>query len=161
MVVDNQINTAVLLQAVQHLAARLDLVGSVTYGRSDSRIEAIEACSHEIAHRIFTGPDFEERLCNLVPRGASSYKLTARRMANRHEASALRIEVVALGRLGCEIRLRTLWARSKFARVDGRNRPPWASMILPLTTREDRSVCTMIRWIRGALAELCCPQRVH
>jgi hypothetical protein len=150
-------STVTLLRAVQHLAASLDLVGYVTYGRSGSGVGAIEALAHEIAHRIFTGPDFEEHLYNL----SSSHKATTRRMANRHEAAALRVEVTALGRLGCEIGLRTLWGRSKFARVDGRNRPLWASMILPLTAREDRSVCTMIRWIRGALAELRYPQRVH
>jgi hypothetical protein len=129
-----------LLVAVLRLTESLDLVGSVTYGRPDSKIATIEACAHEIAHRIFTGPEFEHRLDSMSPCEA-----------NRHEASALRVEVAVLDRLGCKVPLRALWSRTNWKCADGSRQPTWAAMTVPLTMREDRCAFVMIRWLRRAL----------
>lgn len=129
-----------LLAAVLRLTESLDLVGSVTYGRPDSKIATIEACAHEIAHRVFTGPEFEHRLDNMLPWAA-----------NRHEASALRVEVTVLDRLGCKVHLRTLWSRANWKYTDRSSRPAWASMTVPLTMREHRCTLVMIRWLQRAL----------
>jgi hypothetical protein len=135
-----------LLDGLRHLAESLDLVGDVTYGRRFSRIAAIEACAHEVAHYIFTGSNFESRLLSM-----------SEKAANRHEASALRVEVAVLDRLGCKVPLRSLWLRSNWNCVDGRKRPPWITLIAPLTVRENRCVLVMIRKIQKALWTVCQP----
>ena len=126
-----------LLVAVLHLADSLDLVGFVIYGRQGTKIATIEACAHEISHWVFTGPAFDSRLVNM-----------SWRAANRQEASALRVEVAVLDRLGCKVSRHTLWARVNWC---GNKRPSWASMGLPLTLREARCVRTMTRLLQGAL----------
>lgn len=129
-----------LLAAILHLVESLGLVGAVTYGRRGTKIATIEACAHEISHWVFTGPTFESRLVNMSSRAA-----------NRHEASALRVEVAVLDRLGCKVSMHTLWARANWNDDYGNKRPSWASMGLPLTPREDRCVRTMIRRVQDAL----------
>ena len=134
-----------LLAAILHLAESLGLVGAVTYGRRGTKIATIEACAHEISHWVFTGPAFDSRLVNM-----------SWRAANRHEASALRVEVAVLDRLGCKVSRYTLWARANWY---GNKRPSWASMGLPLTPREDRCVRTMIRRLQGALDAVSAAER--
>jgi len=129
-----------ILTALGHLAESLDLVGAVTYGRRGSKIATIEAFAHEIAHRVFSGPTFEPLLVKMSPCAA-----------NRHEASALRVEIAVLDRLGCRISLRTLWANANW-HVDSKNkRPPWATMTLPFTVREERCVIAIIKNLRRSL----------
>jgi hypothetical protein len=135
-----------LRRGLECLADRMGLVGDVTYGRPGSQIAVIESCAHEIAHRLLTGPQFEILLQRL-PSAAS----------NRHEASALRVEVAALGLLGCKVSLRTLWERANWRGdsfdeiVRGALRPLWITMTRELTAREDRCV----RWL------LMMVERVH
>ena len=137
-----------LLAAILHLVESLGLVGAVTYGRRGTKIAAIEAGAHEISHWVFTGPAFDSRLVNMSSRAA-----------NRHEASALRVEVAVLDRLGCKVSMYTLWARANWNDDCGNKRPSWASMGLPLTPREDRCVRTMIRRLQGALDAVSAAER--
>lgn len=123
-----------LLVASVRLTENLDLVGFATYGRRGSEIATVEACLHEIAHHVFTGPKFEQLLLDMSPQAA-----------NRHEASALRVESAVLDHFSCEISLRTLWKRANWKLASGNKRPTWTMMISPLTTREKRCVCTMTR----------------
>jgi hypothetical protein len=89
-----------LLSALLHLVESLGLVGAVTYGRQGTKIATIEACAHEIAHWAFMGPAFDSRLVNMSSRAA-----------NRHEASALRVEVAVLDHFGCKVSMLTLWVK--------------------------------------------------
>jgi hypothetical protein len=134
-----------LLAAIEHLTKCLDLIGFVLYGRSGNRVGLIEAGAHELSHYIFTGPKFDTQLNDFAPRAA-----------NRHEASALRIEVTALQRLDCKISLRTLWARANWREDDLCKPPAWRTMGVALTPREERCVARLIRMVRqAAIATRC------
>ncbi len=62
------------------------------------KLAVVEGIAHELAHTLEAGRKFEQRL----HRASDSE-------ANRHEASALRIEVAALARLGVRVSLPRLW----------------------------------------------------
>lgn len=92
-----------LARALLALGDHLRLVGYATYGRRGSAISVAEAVAHELAHYLLAGPDFEHELREMSARAS-----------DRHEASAIRVEIAALRRLGLEIPLRTLWGRSNW-----------------------------------------------
>lgn len=136
-----------LLSVLTRLAEHWKLSGLPLYGRPGSRIGFIEALAHEVAHRLFTGPDFERQLMRLSPRAS-----------NRHEASALRVEVAALGQLGCKVSLRVLYARANWRDDVRDSRPSWDKMLHDFTSREKRCIARMIQIVlrlhqgRGARA---------
>lgn len=91
------------------------------------RLHIIEGCAHELAHALDLGPDFEMVLDSMTDK-----------VANQHEAAALRIEVAALAKLGIRLSMRRLWASAKW--YDEEAIPPLPQLHRPLNQHEDYCV---------------------
>jgi hypothetical protein len=94
------------------------------------KLGAVEGIAHELAHHLEAGRNFDHRLDS---------KNIDEPTANKHEASALLIEVTALRELGVRLSLRNLW-RSAGWRGDP---PPLTKR--PLTVRERKCVAAFVR----------------
>jgi Bacterial RNA polymerase, alpha chain C terminal domain len=85
----------------------------------------IEGCSHELAHALDLGTDFEDALRDM---GGVE--------ANEHEAAALRIEVAALTILGLRLSMRRLWTTANW---DGDIGVPALAQLQAPLNRHERS----------------------
>lgn len=86
----------------------------------------IEGCAHELAHALDLGPGFE----------LSIWAMDAGE-ANKHEATALRIEVTALAALGVHLSMRRLRASANW---DDSKIPSLTKLHAPLNRHERRCV---------------------
>jgi hypothetical protein len=87
----------------------------------------IEGCSHELAHLLDLGVDFENLLHNMPDEES-----------NKHEASVLRIEASALAALGIPLSMRRLRASANWNGPDGI--PSHTELRAPLNRHEQHCV---------------------
>ena len=90
-----------LESALLRIAERGRLAGINVSGYRE--LGVIEGLSHELAHVLDLGPDFE-----------ASIREMGDVQANEHEAAALRVEVAALAALGVRLSARRLWATANW-----------------------------------------------
>lgn len=123
-----------------------------------ARIAAIEGCAHELAHALDLGRSFE----------LSLQEMEAKK-ANKHEASALRIEIAALAALGIRVSPRRLHASANWddpvsydtaigipsrAKRRSVNIPPRAQLQTPLTRHERRCVKRFVTMVTREVKRL-------
>jgi hypothetical protein len=150
------ISRSILEEALLKIADRWKLfwVNAADY----KRIAIIEGCAHELAHALDLGRSFEPLIQEM-----------AAKKANKHEASALRIEIVALATLGIRVSPRRLHASANWedlvsydtalgtpSREQRRpvNIPPRAQLQTPLTRHERRCVRRFVTMVAREVKRL-------
>lgn len=128
-------------RAMAHLSEAHDLDASYSaFTGNQRRLDVIEAIAHELAHALCLGG----------VQSTDEFQKKIRRMsdvtADRHELTALRIEVAALKRLGVRMDGRRLCTIASFRYET----PPLARMQDPLTVAEQGLVGWFVSIVREA-----------